>query len=107
MVVVVLQTIPCPRKVAGGAVKGAGTGADIGRRTSCQGLEPASGCARGTKAGAGDTVGEMLNISSGTDHAPPTPPMGQCPKCVSSFGYITDFLLRKTVRSDNDSIRKL
>jgi len=30
-----------------------------------------------------------------------------CPKCVGSFGYSTDFPLRKTVRSDIDSIRKL
>jgi len=31
----------------------------------------------------------------------------KCPKRVGSFGYSTDFPLRKTVRSDNDSIRKL
>jgi len=30
-----------------------------------------------------------------------------CPKLVGSFGYSTDFPLRKTVRSDNVSIRKL
>ena len=30
-----------------------------------------------------------------------------CPKRVGSFRYSTDFLLRKTVRSDNDLIRKL
>ncbi len=28
-----------------------------------------------------------------------------CPKRVGRFGYSTDFPLRKTVRSDNDSIR--
>jgi len=31
----------------------------------------------------------------------------KCPKRVGSFGYSIDFPLRKTVRSDNDSIRKL
>ena len=32
---------------------------------------------------------------------------GECPKRVGSFGYSTDFLMRKSVRSDIDSIRKL
>jgi hypothetical protein len=31
----------------------------------------------------------------------------RCPKCVGSFGYSTDFLMRRSVRSDIDSVRKL
>jgi len=31
----------------------------------------------------------------------------KCPKRVGSFGYSTDFLMRKSTRSDIDSIRKL
>jgi hypothetical protein len=30
-----------------------------------------------------------------------------CPKRVGSFGYSTDFLTRRSVRSDIDSVRKL
>ena len=33
------------------------------------------GCVRGTKDEAWDTVAELLNISSRTADAPPTPPM--------------------------------
>ena len=31
----------------------------------------------------------------------------RCPKRVGSFGYSTDFLMRRSVRSDIDSVRKL
>ncbi len=33
--------------------------------------------------------------------------MSPCPKRVGSFGYSTDFLIRRSVRSDIDSVRKL
>ncbi len=33
--------------------------------------------------------------------------IGQCPKRVGSFGYDTDFRMRKSMRSDIDSVRKL
>jgi len=33
--------------------------------------------------------------------------MHSCPKHVGSFGYSTGFLMRKSVRSDIDSVRKL
>ncbi len=55
--------------------------------------EPASGCLRGIKASAGDTVVEILNISSGTNDAPPTPPMG-C-KLAIEAPPATDRLSRK------------
>ena len=32
---------------------------------------------------------------------------GGCPKCVGSFGYSTDFLMRKSTDVDTDLIRKL
>jgi len=38
-------------------------------------LPPASGCARGTKDDARETIVEVLNNSNGTANAPPTPPM--------------------------------
>jgi hypothetical protein len=34
-------------------------------------------------------------------------PVGGCPKPVGSFGYSTDFLMRRSVKSDIDSVRKL
>ena len=57
---------------AGNVVGGAGTGTDW-LEDKLPMTEEASGCARGTKAGSGDTVVEVPNISSG-DNAPPTPP---------------------------------
>jgi hypothetical protein len=59
---------------AGNVVGGAGTGTD-GSEDKSPRMEEVLGCARGTKAGAGDTVVEVLNISSETTDAPPTPPM--------------------------------
>ncbi len=55
-------------------VGGAGTGTE-GLEDESSRTEEASGCARGTKDVAWDTVAELLNISSGTLNAPPTPPM--------------------------------
>ena len=60
---------------AGNVVGGVGTGAD-GLEDELPRTEPASGCARGIKAGVGDRVAEMLKISSGTNNAPPTHPWG-------------------------------
>ncbi len=51
----------------------------------------------------GETV-EQSNVSAQQQHAHV---LQGCVKRVGSFGYSTDFLMRKTVRSDNDSIRKL
>ena len=56
----------------GDGVGGAGTGTEGSEDESS---EEASGCARGTKDDAWETVVEVLNISSGTADAPPTPPM--------------------------------
>ena len=58
----------------GDRVGGAGTGTE-GLEDESSRTEEASGCARGTKDDAWDTIAELLNISSGTAHAPPTPPM--------------------------------
>ena len=57
----------------GDGVGGAGTGTE-GSEDESSRTEEASGCARGTKDDAWDTVAELLNISSGTADAPPTPP---------------------------------
>ena len=57
----------------GAGVGGAGTGTK-GSEDESSRTEEASGCARGTKDDAWDTVAELLNISSGTADAPPTPP---------------------------------
>ena len=58
----------------GDRVGGAGTGTE-GSEDESSRTEEALGCARGTKDDAWDTVAELLNISSGTADAPPTPPM--------------------------------
>jgi len=58
--------------ITGGNVVGGGMGADRSEVES----ESALDCARGTKAGAGETAGEVLKMSRGTaDVAPPAPPM--------------------------------
>ena len=58
----------------GDGVGGTGTGTN-GSEDESSRTEEASGCARGTKDDARETVAELLNISSGTADAPPTPPM--------------------------------
>ena len=60
--------------MAGDVVGRAGTGTD-GLEDESSRTEEASGCARGTKADAGGTIAEVLNISSGTAGGPPAPPM--------------------------------
>ena len=47
----------------------------------------------------------LLDISDTTSGAAEA--KRKCPKRLGCFGYSADFLKRKTVRSDNDSIRKL
>jgi hypothetical protein len=59
----------------GDRVGGAGTGTEGSEGESSR-TEEALGCARETKDNAcWDTVAELLNMSSGTANAPPTPPM--------------------------------
>ena len=58
----------------GDGVGGAGTGTE-GSEDESSRTEEASGCTRGTNGDAWETVVEVLNISSGTSDAPPTPPM--------------------------------
>ena len=58
----------------GDGVGGAGTGTE-GSEDESSRTEEASGCARGTKDDALETVVELLNISSRTADAPPTSPM--------------------------------
>ena len=58
--------------ITGGNVVGGGTGADRSEVES----EAALDCARGTKAGAGEILLEVLNMSRGiTNDAPSAPPM--------------------------------
>ena len=58
--------------ITGDDVMGGGKGED---RSEVE-LELALGCARGSKAGAGETIVEVLNMLSGTaNDAPPAPPM--------------------------------
>ena len=71
---------------AGNVVGGAGTGTD-GSEDKLPRTE------RGTKAGAGDIVGEVLNISSGTADAPPTPPMER--KLAMEAPPVTERLFQK------------
>ena len=59
----------------GNGVGGAGTGTE-GSEDESSRTEEASGCAKGTKDDARETVVELLNISSGTADAPPPTPHG-------------------------------
>ena len=66
------------RAVAAGGGMAGGVGSDDESET----VDPTSGCAKGTKAGAGEAVVDMLRISRGTGGPPPIadpPPMDAPP----------------------------
>ena len=66
------------RAVAAGGGMAGGVGSDDESET----VDPMPGCAKGTKAGAGEAVVDVLKISSGTGGPPPIadpPPMDAPP----------------------------